>query len=308
MNRINGYIILDDLIRKEKIEIEEFSSSVGNISEEKLRFWFQINNKRIFFKLCDGNEFNELIAEEILKILGIPSAHYDLAIFNGIKGVISYDYKEIGTKYINGYTILKEYYDYLKNNDKFEELLPGEKIPFLNEKSLYFYNRLDIIWDALYYHYRDKENVYEIVKKIMQQLVVKRNIDLLLVNNEDHPFNWEIMEKGENISLSLYFDNTEFFENDEILLQTTYGKNNTIKEDLEEYLKLSSEENIQEFIYLYNKIDDILLSKAINKAMERTGHQPQNEKIKRILEVFKENRNIIKKVLDNYHKRRGLGD
>ena len=135
MNRINGYIILDDLIRKEKIEIEEFSSSVGNISEEKLRFWLQKNNKRIFFKLCDGNEFNELIAEEILKILGIPSAHYDLAIFNGIKGVISYDYKEIGTKYINGYTILKEYYDYLKNNNKFEELLPGEKIPFLNEKS-----------------------------------------------------------------------------------------------------------------------------------------------------------------------------
>lgn len=308
MNRINGYIILDDLIRKEKIEIEEFSSSVGNISEEKLRFWLQKNNKRIFFKLCDGNEFNELIAEEILKILGIPSAHYDLAIFNGIKGVISYDYKEIGTKYINGYTILKEYYDYLKNNNKFEELLPGEKIPFLNEKSLYFYNRLDIIWDALYYHYRDKENVYEIVKKIMQQLVVKRNIDLLLVNNEDHPLNWEIMEKGENISLSLYFDNTGFFENDEILLQTTYGKNNTIKEDLEEYLKLSSEENIQEFIYLYNKIDDTLLSKAINKAMEKTGHQLQNEKIKRILEVFKENRNIIKEVLDDYHKRRGLGD
>ena len=204
----------------------------------------------------------------------------------------------------NFYTITK----YLKNNNKFEELLPGEKIPFLNEKSLYFYNRLDIIWDALYYHYRDKENVYEIVKKIMQQLVVKRNIDLLLVNNEDHPLNWEIMEKGENISLSLYFDNTGFFENDEILLQTTYGKNNTIKEDLEEYLKLSSEENIQEFIYLYNKIDDILLSKAINKAMERTGHQLQNEKIKRILEVFKENRNIIKEVLDDYHKRRGLGD
>lgn len=250
MNIVNGYIILDDYIDEEERETEEFQSSSKGVKEGKLRFWLEVeNNKRVFFKLCGGNEFNELIAEEILKGLGIPCAHYDLAIFNGIKGVISYDYKEKNIKYIKGYTILKEYYDYLEANDKFEDLLPDEKIDFMDDEDAY--SRLDIIWDALYYHYRDRENVYEIVKKLMQELVIKRNIDLILLNNDDHAHNWEIMENVNEISLSPYIDSTRFFETEDIILQTTYGKNNTIKEDLEEYMRLSSEENILEFIHLF---------------------------------------------------------
>lgn len=307
MNRVNGYVILDDYIDEEERETEEFQSSSKGVKEGKLRFWLEIeNNQRVFFKLCGGNEFNELIAEEILNILGIPCAHYDLAIFNGIKGVISYDYKEKNIKYIKGYTILKEYYDYLEANDKFENLLPDEKIDFMDDEDAY--SRLDIIWDALYYHYRDRENVYEIVKKLMQELVIKRNIDLILLNNDDQAHNWEIMESVKEISLSPYFDNTRFFETEDILLQTTFGKVHNIKEDLEEYMRLSSEENILEFIHLFNKIDGALLGNAINKAIQRTNYKPNEDYIKRIFAIFNRNRKMILSVIENYQENKKLGD
>lgn len=308
MNRVNGYIILDDFLDEEEMENEEFQSSIKSLKEGKLNFWFYLDNEqRVFFKLCGGNEFNELVVEEILKELGISCAHYDLAIFNGIKGVISYDYKKGGVKYTKGYDILKEYYDYLEANNKFKDLLPGEKIPLEEDKLLKPYNRLDIIWDALYYHYRDKENVYDIVKKLMQEMVQKRNVDLLLVNNDDHPYNWEIMEDGEEISLSPYYDSTRCFETDYPLLQTSYGNFGNIKEDLEEYFRVSSEENVIEFIKLYEKIEGALLGRCINKAMTRTSHKPSEEKIQSIFKIFNKNREVIKEVITTYQENMKLG-
>ena len=57
MNRVNGYIILDDYIDEEERETEEFQSSSKGVKEGKLRFWLEIeNNQRVFFKLCGGNE------------------------------------------------------------------------------------------------------------------------------------------------------------------------------------------------------------------------------------------------------------
>lgn len=309
MNRVNGYIVLDDFLDKEEVATEEFQSSIKSVKKGKLRFWLELDDgQRVFFKLCGGNEFNELVVEEILKELRIPCAHYDLAMFNGIKGVISYDYKKDGVKYTKGHTILLEYYDYLEANNKFKDLLPGEKISFEEDELLRPYNRLDIIWDALYYHFKDKENVYEIVKELMQEIVIKRNVDLLLCNDDDHPFNWEIMEDGENISLNVYYDNTRYFENDKLLLQTSYGNYNTIKEDLEEYFRVSSEENVFEFIKLYEKINGALLGKCINKAMLRTEFKPQEEKIKSIFNIFNENRKVIGEVIAKYQENRKIGD
>lgn len=309
MNRVNGYIILDEFINEEEIEFEEFQSSLESVEDGKLCFWLELdNNEKVFFKLCGGNELNELIVEEILKELNIPCAHYDLAIYNGIKGVISYNYRKDGVKYIKGYTILKEYYYYLEDKDKFGDLLPGEKIEMELDGNITPYNRLDIIWDALYYHFRDRENVYEIVKKLMQQIVEKRNIDLLLVNNDDHSYNWEIREDRDDISLNVYYDSTRCFETDNPKLQTSYGNFSNSKEDLEEYFRISSEENVIEFIKLYEKIDDALLEKCINKALLRTGHKPKKEQIERISDIFNKNRKVIGEVITKYQENIKLGE
>ncbi len=77
------------------------------------KFWF--NNYNYLFKEIynDSNEdFAELIAEEIAKELNISCASYDLAIYNGKRGVITKNFvnEDNGDELISGSEVINEVY------------------------------------------------------------------------------------------------------------------------------------------------------------------------------------------------------
>lgn len=60
--------------------------------------------------------------------------------------------------------------------------------------------------------------------------------------------------------------------------------------------------------HLFNKIDGALLDNAIKKAIERTNHKPNEEHIKRIFQIFNQNKKEIEEVILNYQENKKLGD
>ena len=55
--------------------------------------------------------YSELFSEEIAKILDFETAHYDLAVFNGYQGVISYNFLKNEENYLSGFDVLNEYFE-----------------------------------------------------------------------------------------------------------------------------------------------------------------------------------------------------
>ncbi|MEJ2693431.1 MAG: phosphatidylinositol kinase [Candidatus Thiodiazotropha sp.] len=58
----------------------------------KEKYWFRIENQRCLFKIGrpdTGENWAEKIASELADLLGLPHAHYDLAVWKGRKGVLS---------------------------------------------------------------------------------------------------------------------------------------------------------------------------------------------------------------------------
>ena len=78
------------------------------------KFWF--NNYTWMYKDVDNEcntyeEYAELISYEIAKLLGIECAEYDLATFNGNKGVITRSLVKNNEKIISGDELLKTIYE-----------------------------------------------------------------------------------------------------------------------------------------------------------------------------------------------------
>ena len=66
----------------------EFPEQLGT----KEKFWLRIEGRRYLFKIGrpgTGENWAEKIAAELAGLLGLPHAHYDLAVWKGRKGVIS---------------------------------------------------------------------------------------------------------------------------------------------------------------------------------------------------------------------------
>jgi hypothetical protein len=58
----------------------------------KEKYWFRVDGQRYLFKIgrpSTGENWAEKIAAELAELLGLPHAHYDLAVWRGHKGVWS---------------------------------------------------------------------------------------------------------------------------------------------------------------------------------------------------------------------------
>lgn len=66
----------------------EFPEQLGT----KEKYWLRMESQRQLFKIGrpgTGENWAEKIASELADLLGLPHAHYDLAVWNGHKGVLS---------------------------------------------------------------------------------------------------------------------------------------------------------------------------------------------------------------------------
>ena len=86
---VNGRIIMDSLVegRDYKIMLEK----KGKRSKE----WVVLEDGKFLKKMVNSESYEdyaELLVEELCKQIGLETAHYDMAIKNGVNFVISYDF------------------------------------------------------------------------------------------------------------------------------------------------------------------------------------------------------------------------
>lgn len=157
--RRNGMIDINAAIEQGLIQYNEAEVH----GARKNKFWF--NNYTWMYKEVDNDyntyeEYAEVICYELSKLLSIRSAEYDLASFNGKKGVITRSVINDHEKLIHGTELLNEVYeDYfvlkqtlhksfkkllerynIKTLEEFHKLPKQDKISF-QEKLMRLYNQ-----------------------------------------------------------------------------------------------------------------------------------------------------------------------
>lgn len=157
--RRNGMIDINAAIEQGLIQYNEAEVH----GARKNKFWF--NNYTWMYKEVDNDyntyeEYAEIICYELSKLLSIRSAEYDLASFNGKKGVITRSVINDNEKLIHGTELLNEVYeDYfvlkqtlhksfknlleqynIKTLEEFHKLPEQDKISF-QEKLMKLYNQ-----------------------------------------------------------------------------------------------------------------------------------------------------------------------
>lgn len=202
MKRINGYIDVDRMlgVEKQKIyDVKDMLAYLGSNNDtvtvqkknanSQFVFSFKYHGTTYYFKFDSlVSPYNELIAYYIAKDFGLSPIKYDLATLGVYDGVISKDFKDKRAKYILGSEILKSVY---------------------GDVDLRKYNNLEDIWFALEDYFKDREDMQEIVSKIMNQLVRLFIFDMLLGQEDRHYDNWGIVEYLNGvIELQPVFDNS----------------------------------------------------------------------------------------------------
>lgn len=92
------------------IELVDITQDSPEYLGTKPKFWFKGKNLNDYLfkegREGTGENWAEKVACEICKMLGLPHAHYDLAVYNEKKGVITPNFVANGSRLIHGNEIL----------------------------------------------------------------------------------------------------------------------------------------------------------------------------------------------------------
>lgn len=268
------------------IDISNFKKLYGN--------FYQNNDKIYYFKEVDNSNmiYNELIAEEIAYDYKIPCAHYDLAILNGNKGVISECFIPKNGKFFKMKEVLESCFENIELDNK--------------------RNNLQDIWYALEFRYKN----INIVKKIMNQVVNMFMFDTLIGNMDRHYLNYGIIEEDGDINISPLFDNERMLtycsiyfggyslgidKNDCFLngLNLEYDDNYLLK-----FLSVSASEYKDYYMSKLWIISDENIDRIFKRVENRTNTKIDNDIKNDMKKKFKINRNMIEGILKTFENKK----
>ena len=306
IDRIDGWLDLDSYFTKRlgrPFVDEEDLFANGLIDVENAgrsdKFWIldEDGNKIVLFKEPinrDGDElYAELIQEEICNVLNIPTAHYDLAIFRGVKGVISYNFLTNNDTYYSGFDLIADFYESkLAHNPELCELYGIDyELDSIDDVTSKL-NNLEDIWCILEDMYRGHPNQNEIVSSIMDGLINKLIASVVSVDIDGHADNWgkinsrfaplfdgsRILNLHKNILVE-QFVSKETIEDKELLFTVDNSDVKKPLEVLEHFLNISS----SEYIWLVKEKVDTLKEHLddIPVAIEGRTNHPMPDYLKR---------------------------
>lgn len=311
MIRRNGFLDIDtyfqELMKEKNLRYDDlyFDGYITPKIYNDNHFLLLVDGKEYYFKPT-RNIYEELIVSECAKQLDIDHVEYDLAIFNGIEGVISENYKKEHNDYIPGVKIL---YDYFRD-DANKEILQQMGLDFNQIENSYnsvvvaeAIQNLEIIWQALEYRYKDD---YQSVENIMHNLLEHFMLNMLIGQKDGHPLNWEIEESLEGNSLVPYYDGGESFDDyDEPHSFIAVSYKDKFKDNyivLEEFFKVSSDDFIESFIDKFNRLNSTVFYEIIRKVESKIGIRLPYRTIGRITNAFEDNRDMIENIINKYRK------
>jgi len=292
--RVNGYLDLDDYFFKRlgRNPIDEEDLYNNGLIEMELGgrsdgFWIldEAGNRIALFKEPlnrQGDEsYAELISEEVSKILGMPTAHYDLAKFNGNKGVVSYNFIKKYDGYDAGFDIIADFYESnLEYDSEMSELYGIDYISDTIDDATTKLNNLEDIWRILEDKYGDYPNREYIVSTIMNGLVDKLIFDILMVNIDDHCGNWGVLDTlDDGKVLAPQFDNARIINLHKNILTEKFVSNETI-EDKELSLMVDNKiitkplEVLRYFLNISSSEYTDLVSAKVDTLKEHLGEVP----------------------------------
>jgi hypothetical protein len=88
----------------------------------KEKFWYWQNHKRYLFKaarLNTGEHWSEKVACELATLLGLPHAHYELAVWKNRKGIITPSMVPEGGQLVHGNELLTHVYHNYPTHQKY---------------------------------------------------------------------------------------------------------------------------------------------------------------------------------------------
>jgi len=164
------------------------------------KFWVDLGGERYLFKegrLNTGENWSEKIASEICKLLSIPHATYEFAIWKGMKGVISPNFVPKEARLVLGNELLAKFFPQYETSLKFRDTQHTlwRVLGLIRSKAI----EPPIGWFGL----PDIETAVEVFVGYLM-------LDALIANQDRHHLNWGIiiiMESGKpKIHLAPSFD------------------------------------------------------------------------------------------------------
>lgn len=293
MRRIEGFIDVNKILKDNITSFDEKELNIINYKgacNNKINFSFNYDKEEYFYKYkYNSIAYNELVAGELLEDFDLPHIEYDLAIFNGCKGVISKNYKDNNFKYISGEDILNKFW--------------------IDDLYVEQHNNLDDIWDALEYRYRNHQNKREIISNLMNKIVKLYIFDIIACQSDRHSLNWEIMENDNNIDLAPIYDNEKILStsgrNSFISLTTEQYFNEIIFKSIENFQKVSAENYVELLKQNLCLISDENLNSIFERIENKTGYpMPDNYK-KYYLSEYQSHRKKLEKFFNDYNVKEG---
>jgi len=91
-------------------QVVEVPSAAANLTEQlgtKPKFWYE-GNKRLFKEARPGTgeDWSEKVSSELCRLLGVPHATYDLAVWRGKRGVVTETFVPDGARLVHGNELL----------------------------------------------------------------------------------------------------------------------------------------------------------------------------------------------------------
>jgi hypothetical protein len=249
-----------------------------------------INDKRYYVKVQREPNM-EILMERLAKLVGINSAHYEMATYNNTSYDLSEDLNGLGL-FTLGSDISLDAKLYKEESD-------------ISYKSLY------TIWSELEKKYPQS------IENLMKQIITMYIFDIFLLIHDRERRNWGILsnEDGDNLYL---FDNESAFNNWYSTAEiSTYEKVNKYEsvttgksrkrtaiemnmEYLEYFMNTSSEEYVEIVYKIYNVLTPEILIDTILSVEKEYGSFKDT---KRIIELYKENYQAIGSIINKrgYH-------
>ena len=308
MERIDGYMNLDSAI--EKINIKDAFKT--DIKGYYYRFSIgDENDNDYYFKECSEEEaVAELLASEMLDILGIEHVKYDMAIINGRRGVISESFKRPGYKYYAGKKIIDDYLnglpDEIEKNSGTElgQILQNEYDDYKDElDEACTRNNFELIFHAVEYHTKGRKNGKTEKGKILDSLVTCHLADIILLNQDRNRSNWLVEENDEEARLSKIFDNGEAFKDRGwtalrvIPLDRSSKKTDTYIE-LRDFILRSDNEYFERFKSMFSKLSPDVLESCLEKVEKKIKTNVSPELRSKIICTYKKHYEKLGKMID----------
>ena len=120
---------------------------------------------------------------------------------------------------------------------------------------------------ALDIYFNDYINKEELVNKIYSEVIKHYMLDLLIGNNDNGEYNYEMMVSKDNAYLSPYSDFGLTFNFTSTRLRVNEEVDNSIYSNLKVLLK--EDKYYQEFINMYNKLNPFILEELIENIEQK---------------------------------------